>query len=268
MWCIGLEKVFILQTLRLPAVPRVGSFNSRDIPQGVSKNAHNQKFWLEKLQNERYKKKNETSLILSILFSSKCEFLACKSLLKESTYFETCFYIFSQFFSCGQLSYFWHWICGVYWPPYFGYDKNCAWQCNIAGRHETRRWQQPFFQTWPSFGNKRLFLGGRKEGAVFALGGTGRLLLPLPQKTNRSATKVIAPAFHGFHVVKTYHLHKKKNHWDYFLNLNLFIFVHKQIQIQIQTIQHQYLDIFLLKKWIFAPKMKFFGGFFGAKVQT
>ena len=35
-----------------------------------------------------------------------------------------------------------------------------------------------FFQTWPSFGNvsnKRLFLGGRKEGAVFALGGTGRL---------------------------------------------------------------------------------------------
>ena len=162
-------------------------------------------------------------MILSILFSSKCEFLACKSLLKESTYFETCFYIFSQFFSCGQLSYFWHWIGGVYWPPYFGYDKNCAWQCNIAGRHETRRWQQPFFQTWPSFGNKRLFLGGRKEGAVFALGGTGRLLLPLTQKTNRSATKVIAPAFHGFHVVKTYHRHKKKNHWDYFLkNLNLF----------------------------------------------
>ena len=98
-------------------------------------------------------------------------FIHCECI--DSKYFET-----SQFF-CGQMSYFWHWICGVYWPAYFSYDdKNCAWQCNISARHETRRWQQPFFQTWPSFGNvsnKRLFLGGRKEGAVFALGGTGRL---------------------------------------------------------------------------------------------
>ena len=153
--------------------------------------------------------------------------------------FFTYFRLFSQFFSCGQLSYFWHWICGVYWPPYFGYDKNCAWQCNIAARHETRRWQQPFFQTWPSFGNKRLFLGGRKEGAVFALGGTGRLLLPFPQKTNRSATKVIAPAFHGFHVVKTYNLHKKIIQ-TVSKNLNLFFCP----QIQMQTNQHEYLDFY------------------------
>ena len=34
----------------------VGSFNLRDIPQGVSKNAQNQKFWLEKLQNQKKKK--------------------------------------------------------------------------------------------------------------------------------------------------------------------------------------------------------------------